>query len=385
MQPDPRELAKIGPCGISCTICRFSIHGQCECRRGEGSGPFDRAARHLCPVEQCTATRSIPFCARDCPDFPCLLLERTVPYRWRQLAPARAGADQGSSHVVPGLPGMQDASQGNGTLRILCLGEFRVFRDDLELQDSDWGNGKGPTQKIKALLAFLLCQRAQGARKETLIDLLWPQQTDPQRANSSFHQALFHLRRALEPDLEPGTASSYIRHRGERYRFAPQKPYWIDADVFVQYTDRAQALEQNGDPAAAVECWARAVDLYDGKFMAGIDSKYTCSDYYDWCAPACYRFEQLFLTAIMAVARHHQALGQYALAIERAREALQMEPAFESAHRLLIQCLMETGQLHHALGQYRVCEAELAFHQDRTPSTQTDLLYQELVASLRAA
>jgi DNA-binding SARP family transcriptional activator len=286
---------------------------------------------------------------------------------------------------VPVLPCLQDASQGNGTLRILCLGEFRVFRGDVELQDSDWGNGKEPTQKIKALLAYLLCRRAQGARKETLIDLLWPQQTDPQRADSSFRQALFYLRRALEPDLEPGTASSYIRRRGERYRFAPQKPYWIDADVFVQYTDRAQALEHNGDPTSAVECWARAIDLYDGKFMAGIDSKYTCSDYYDWCAPACYRFEQLYLMATMALAHHHLVLGQHAPAIERAREALRVEPAFESAHRLLMQCLMEIGQLDHALGQYRVCEAQLAFHQDRAPSTQTGLLYQELVASTRAA
>jgi hypothetical protein len=116
-------------------------------------------------------------------------------------------------------------------------------------------------------------------------------------------------------------------------------------------TPTAQALEQSGDPASAIEFWARATDLYSGKFMAGIDSKYTCSDYYDWRAPACYHFEQLFLTATMALARRHRALGHHTLAIERARDALRVEPAFESAHCLLIQCLMETGQLDHALGQ----------------------------------
>ena len=384
MQPEPRTPDQIGPCGISCTICRFWIRGQCQCREAEGSSPFKWAARHQCPVDQCAATRQNTFCARDCTDFPCPLLERTMPYRWARLAAECATVALGAQSPVPEEPGSLDASQDAQVLRILCLGDFRVFRGEMELKDSDWGNGKGPTKKIKALFAFLLCCRTRGARKETLIDLLWPQQTDPKRATSSFHQALFHLRRALEPDLEPGVESSYIRCREERYRFDPQKPYWIDADAFIQYTDRAQALEQSKDPIFAVDCWARATDLYSGKFMAGIDHKYTSSRYHDWCAPVSYHYEQLFLTATMALARHHRALGHHTLAIARAREALRVEPALETAHRLLIQCLMETGHLDHALGQYRVCEAELASSQDRPPSTQTDLLFQELVASIRS-
>ena len=384
MRPEPREPDQIGPCGISCAICRFRIHGQCRCRQEEGSSPPIWAARHQCPVAQCAATRQISFCARDCTDFPCSLLERTIPYRWAGLAAETTSAEVGSSYLAPVPPGPHSTTQDNETLRILCLGDFRVFRGDVELKDSDWGNGKGPTNKIKAMLAFLLCRRTRGVRKEALIDLLWPQQTDARRANSSFHLALFCLRRALEPELEPGAESSYIKHRGERYRFAPEKPYWIDADAFIQCSDRAQALEQGGDPISAVDWWTRAVDLYGGRFMAGIDSRYTCSDYHDWCAPVCYHYEQLFLTAAMALARRYRAMGHHTLAIKRARDALRVEPALESAHRLLIQCLMETGHLDHALGQYRVCEAELAFRQDRAPSSQTDRLFQELLASIRA-
>ena len=384
MQPEPRKPVKIGPCGISCAICRFYIHGQCGCCQTEGSSPFKWTARHQCPVGQCATTRQIAFCARDCTDFPCSLLEDTIPYRWAQLAAESATTALGALGPAPEMPDPLDACQGSQVLRILCLGDFRVFRGEEEVKDSEWGNGKGPAKKIKALFAFLLCCRTRGARKEKLVDLLWPQQTDPKRASSSFHQALFHLRRSLEPDLEPGSESSYIRCRDGRYRFDPQKPYWVDADAFVRYTDRAQALEQSGDPISSVDCWAQAADLYGGKFMAGIDNRYTDSAYHDWCAPVSYHYEQLFLTATMTLARHHQGLGHHTLAIARAREALRVEPALESAHRLLIQCLMETGHLDHALGQYRMCEAELAFRQDRPPSTQTDLLFQELVASIRA-
>lgn len=381
MQPEPRKPVEIGPCGISCAICRFCIQGLCQCRESDGDTPFTWAARHRCPVDRCAATRQIGFCSRDCTDFPCSLLERTMPYRWARLATEGAVAERNALRPVPESPEPLHAH----VLRILCLGEFRVFRGEVELKDSDWGSGKGPTKKIKAMLAFLLCRRTRGARKETLIDLLWPEQADPKRADSSFHQALFCLRRALEPDLEPGTESSYIRCRDGRYRFDPQQPYWIDADAFIQYTDRAQVLEQSGAPIFAADCWARATDLYGGKFMAGIDDKYTSSHYHDWCASVSYHYEQLYLTATMSLARHHRGLGHHALAIARAREALRVEPALESAHRLLIQCLMETGHLDHALGQYRVCEAELASHQDRPPSSQTDLLLQALLRSIRSA
>ncbi len=390
MRPDPCEpVMKICPCGISCTICRFYIHGQCQSqyRIGKDSGPLDEAARSPCPVMQCASVHNIAFCARDCLDFPCLLLERTIPYRWSQLAALSSNEsipDQRPSGSLKMPTAHWGAGQASDMLRVFCLGQFRVFRGSVELQDHHWGNGKGPTRKIKALFAFLLCRKDQGARKETLTDLLWSRQTNPKRASSSFHQALFHLRRALEPDLETGPASSYIRRQGERYYFDPQKPCWIDADAFAFFANRAQALEQDGDSAAAVVYWGKAIALYGGEFMAGIDARYRRSEFHDWCAPRYYHFEQLFLAAKMALARHHLALRHHNLAIEHAREALCVEPAFESAHCLLIQCLLEAGQLDSALCQYRVCEAELALRQNRAPSDQTRLLYQELVESIRS-
>jgi len=337
-------------------------------------------------VVQCASAHNIAFCARDCPDFPCLLLERTIPYRWSRLA--TPGSDASLLDWRPSNPWQspanhEDASQDSKALRVFCLGQFRVFRGSVELRDHHWGNGKGPTRKIKALFAFLLNRKAQGARKETLTNLLWPRQTDPKRASSSFHQALFHLRRALEPDLETGTASSYIRRQGERYYFDPQKPCWIDADAFVFFANRAQALERGGDSAAAVVYWRKAIDLYGGEFMAGIDTKYTCSEFHDWRAPRRYHFEQLFLAARIALAHHHLAQRHHDLAIEHAREVLCVEPTFESAHCLLIQCLLETGHLDSAMCQYRTCEAELARHGDRTPSEQTRMLYQRLLENRR--
>jgi DNA-binding SARP family transcriptional activator len=268
-------------------------------------------------------------------------------------------------------------------LRVFCLGQFRVFRGSVELEDEDWGNGKGPTQKIKALFAYLLVRSAQGARKETLMDLFWPQQGDSRRASSSLHQALFHLRRALEPDLKARVDSSYIRRQGERYFFDPQLPCWVDADAFASCASHAQALEGDGSTETALAYWRKAIELYGGEFMAGINSRYTDSEYYDWCAPRCRQLQQLYLAAVMTVARHHFELGQAGPALEGAHQVLAVEPASEPAHRLAMHCLLEMGHAHSAIAQYHTCQAELAWHEDRRPSPRTLTLYQRLLEHQR--
>jgi DNA-binding SARP family transcriptional activator len=273
----------------------------------------------------------------------------------------------------------QTANQDREMLRVFCLGQFRVFRGSVELQDEDWGNGKGPTQKIKALFAFLLVRSTQGARKETLMDLFWPQQSDSKRASSSLHQALFHLRRALEPDLKARVGSSYVQCKGERYYFDPQLPCWVDADAFASCTSHAQALEGDGNIDAALGYWRKAVELYGGRFMAGIDTRYTDSEFYDWCAPRCRQLQQLYVAAAMTVARHHFDLGQHGLALEGARQVLAVDPASEPAHRLAMHCLFEMGHAHSAIAQYHTCHAELSWHEDRRPSSQTLTLYQRLL------
>ncbi|NIV38940.1 MAG: hypothetical protein GWN58_58840, partial [Anaerolineae bacterium] len=88
-------------------------------------------------MDQCAATRQIAFCARDCADFPCPLLERTMPYRWARLAAESATVALGALDPVPEMPGPPDASEDAQILRILCLGDFRVFRGEVELKDSD--------------------------------------------------------------------------------------------------------------------------------------------------------------------------------------------------------------------------------------------------------
>ncbi|MBS1253838.1 MAG: hypothetical protein MAG451_02891 [Anaerolineales bacterium] len=373
----------VGPCGIVCTICRYFIRGLCSgCMRGDVCSP-ERALLSPCPILQCAVARTIPYCARDCEDFPCALFEQRFPRCWYQATSRRPGVAQLDEWCSSDLPmqGITSESQqpGREGLRIFCLGPFRVYLGSEEITDDDWGQGKGPTHKIKAMFAYLLCQKGRGARKETLIDLLWPEQVDYDQASARFHQALHYLRRALEPDLTSRAASSYIRYERGRYCFDPLKPYWIDADVFESYCRRARECSRYGDPEAAMLYWDMALDVYGGDFMADIPIDYTQNRLHDWCLPRRHRLGELYLAALLEIARYHRNIHEYGSGVRYARAALDVEPASEPAHRLAIQCLIENGQLDSAIHQYRVCEAELVQYENRTPSEETRFLYEQLV------
>ncbi|MFQ5855177.1 MAG: BTAD domain-containing putative transcriptional regulator [Anaerolineae bacterium] len=279
---------------------------------------------------------------------------------------------------MPVTPSNTERAPEEG-LRVFCLGSFRVYRGSEEIREDDWGRGRGPTQKIKAMFAYLLSQEKRGVRRETLTDFLWPEQIDYDRAGASFHLALYCLRRALEPDLKSGADSSYIRYTRGRYRFDPAEPYWIDVDVFENYCRRAQDCDRGGDPEAAMVYWGMALDVYGGDYMAGIDVAYTHNRIYDWCMPRRHRLRELYLTALLEMARYYRNTEEYGSCVRFARQAMEVEPALEPAHRIAMQCLVGGGQLESAIRQYRMCETELAQHENRTPSMQTRLLYEQLI------
>lgn len=366
----------IGPCGIACTLCRFYVRGLCEgCVRGDLCPP-ERAAQSSCPILRCAAARNIPYCARDCSNFPCAHFERRFPRCWSDVT-ARHHDEQVPAAYDATVPAAEPTTQRG--LRIRCLGTFRVYRDGTEIQDDEWGQGRGPTLKIKALLAYLVAQGERGARKETLIDLLWPEQTDYERTGASFHLALHCLRRALEPNLRAGAPSTYVRFEDERYRFIPEAPCWVDANAFETYCRRAREAKQRDDTETAMFFWGMALDVYGGEYMAGIPVAYTQDHVNDWCVPRRRRLRELYLTALLEMARYHRESGEYTLCVEYARETLDVDPAFEPAHRLAMQCLIAGGQPESAVHQYRICTADLEQYENRPPSKQTRQLYEQLV------
>lgn len=69
-----------------------------------------------------------------------------------------------------------------------------------------------------ALLHYLATRPRHAATRDEAIDALWPE-SEAQAGLNSLNQAIYHLRRALDPDydlaLQEGTPTPYIRHEAE--------------------------------------------------------------------------------------------------------------------------------------------------------------------------
>jgi hypothetical protein len=75
-----------GPCGINCDVCGLHFSGLCS---SCGPGGSEEGSRKLaaqrgilgapCPVLACAVRKGVPYCSRDCGEFPCDQF-KTGPY-----------------------------------------------------------------------------------------------------------------------------------------------------------------------------------------------------------------------------------------------------------------------------------------------------------------
>ena len=85
------------------------------------------------------AAGKIPYCARDCPNFPCALFERRFPRCWSQMGVNHHQAALLNNKTRTWSPilasPLEVKKADRDRLRVFCLGPFRVCRGLTEIQD----------------------------------------------------------------------------------------------------------------------------------------------------------------------------------------------------------------------------------------------------------
>src|SRR5436305_12287509 len=91
-------------------------------------------------------------------------------------------------------------------LEVSTLGRFELHRDRSLLS-----GGNLSRRKVNDLFKLLLSAEQHHLHREQIQEILWPNSTSEQAANS-FGKTLYLLRRALEPELVSGkgTLSTYV-------------------------------------------------------------------------------------------------------------------------------------------------------------------------------
>ncbi|MBX3014091.1 MAG: AAA family ATPase [Caldilineaceae bacterium] len=209
-----------------------------------------------------------------------------------------------------------------------------------------------PAGQPRLLLIYLLLQPDGVALRTTLLDELWPD-VPPDRARRYLTDALYRLRRALDP--APILADT------ERIALDPSHAWWVDLWAFS-----AMAASQERTTLLA------ALDLVTTVLAPEVDAH--------WILVHRLHLQERYAQLTLTVAAHAEPTDRATELLYR--RLLRFDPLLEAAHCGLMRTLAKQGQLAAALQQYDtlvdLLERELAAPPSLATRLLADQLYQEL-------
>lgn len=206
------------------------------------------------------------------------------------------------------------------------------------------------TRKAVAILGFLSRVSDMSAARETLADLLWSS-APRQKGMQSLRQALKQLKTA---ENQAGL-DAVISTSGH-----------IELDQATLRTDfqHLDELLAQGDS----DGFEAAQELWRGEFLSGFDD--LDPQFSEWLHV---ERERIKAEVVGATLKHltAMAIDSGAPYVETgANFLLHIDPAFESAHRVLIRFYQKQGQPERAEQQFKACERELK-ELDLVPDAET--------------
>jgi DNA-binding SARP family transcriptional activator len=241
--------------------------------------------------------------------------------------------------------------------RIQLCGRLAVELGGREL------TAKLPGGQARVLFTYLVVNRALPARREELIEALWPWRP-PAGADASLSALLSRLRSVLGNDVLAGRSEL-------RVQLPPDA--WIDLEAAEEAIHRAES-------AVAQRDWARGwgpslIALFTARrgFLPGEDLP--------WAQHHRHRLDEIRCSARECYAAVALGVGGTELAPgERvARELIVAEPFHERAHALLMEILVARGNAAEALRVYEALRERLRDELGAMPAPELRALQERLL------
>lgn len=251
------------------------------------------------------------------------------------------------------------------TLRIHLFGPLRVYHGQHCIQ-------KFPTWKTQHLFCYLVLNRHQAHPRSHLASLFWGN-TPEDQARKSLRTSLWRLRSVLDSSSAPDPGVLLVEN--DEIQLNPDLDYWLDVEEFEK---RLTSLDEWGgskpgrhaDASAVSQRLTEAIELYAGDLLQG--------SYEDWCLYERERLQEMFLSALTRLMRHHSETKAYAEAILCGQRILTYDPLLEEIHRELMRLHWLLGNRGAAIRQYKLCVARLARELNIEPMTETIALYHQI-------
>jgi DNA-binding SARP family transcriptional activator len=223
------------------------------------------------------------------------------------------------------------------------------------------------SDKVRALLAYLVVESDRPHRREALAGLLWPDYPEAS-ARASLRRALANLRDVIGDRRASAPRLSTSR---QTVQFNAVDNTWCDVTAF------AQAVEADRSSEGSLNVLAEAVDLYRGPFLEG----FSLGDsvvFEEWMLLRREWLRREALAALRRLATRHEARGEVGDALAYARRQVELEPWQEEGQRQLMRLLALDGQRGLAVAQYNACWRTLADQLGVEPAVETTELYEQI-------
>jgi DNA-binding SARP family transcriptional activator len=243
----------------------------------------------------------------------------------------------------------------DGLLRVTLFGGLRVLSERRTLEAGDF-----PGQKPKQLLEALLCHRGHSVSKDRLAELLWPE-AKPRNHVATLETYVSVLRRTIEPHAATGR-SVVVTERGG-YRIGPAG-LELDLDVF----DELVGAATSAPPAAALDCLRRALRLVRGDVLED-------EPYARWAESLRETYRTRHVQALVDAGRLALVVGDAPVALELARQAVELNPLGEPGYQVLMTAAYSLWRQDEALAAFERCRRLLAEELGAEPLAGTTALH----------
>ncbi len=214
-------------------------------------------------------------------------------------------------------------------LRILGLGQFRVWQGQHPIPDQSWSR-----RKSGSLFRYLLLQPDRTSSREQLMETLWPE-IEPSNGLDILYQATSTLRRILEPDLPEKFPSRYLIIEGERVNLVLPPGSYTDFDHFEHHLPAAIRNRKVDDLQALL-------GLHEGEL-------FPMERYSEWVLERRNQLENLYLQGLHSLGMLFLINQEYYQELEISRRILKLDPWNEDAVLMGMQAYLGLKNAPRAL------------------------------------
>ena len=243
-------------------------------------------------------------------------------------------------------------------LTIFLLGTFRVTLDDKLVTGF-------VSDKVRALLAFLVVESNKPHRREVLAGLLWPEYSD-KSARANLRNALANLRQLIG---DRTADDPFIIITNKTIQFNSQADLQVDVEDFRRHLEYAREGSQKELEAA--------LEIYKGGFLEG----FSLSDslgFDEWSLLTREQLQQQALSVMDRLVDLYEQRGDFKRALNIVWQIVALDPYREAARCSMMRLLARSGRRQAALTYYRNFRHFLAEEMGIEPMEETSRLFTQI-------